>query len=410
MTLCHTGLLVALNVGKHMSDQRRARICVFTGSRADYGPLLPLLRRLNSDATVDLRLVASGGHLVPEQGMTVRAIERDGFIADERIDIVLATDAPAAVCKSFGLACIGYADVLERMDPDVVVVLGDRYESLAMATVTVQMNIALAHIGGGQLSFGSIDDRMRHAISKLADVHFTLGPDDRNRLVQMGENPDRIVHVGMIGLDQSLLETLWDRPRLEDELGIRLRKPTFLITHHPATSDSAGSCKSIDGLLSALGKFPDATLVFTAPNVDNGSQYINRKIIRFADSRPGDRTIYIKSLGQRKYLSLLKHVDLVIGNSSSGLTEAPLLGAHTVNIGSRQEGRSKPESVFDCRENADDIEIAIGKALLRATDVRGESDLEGRVLTEGVDSIVSTLKGLNAGGGHVKKKFFSLIP
>lgn len=304
--------------------------------------------------------------MVPDQGLTARVIEDDGFDIGERVDIVLSSDTPTAVAKSFGIACIGYADALDRISPDILVVAGDRYEALAATVVALQKQIAVVHIGGGQLSYGSIDDQMRHAISKLAHLHFAVNSDDMRRLIQMGEDPARVFQVGMIGLDPVLLSKLLDRPSLESELGVELGRPTFLITHHPATSDTVGSRKSIEGLLEALDRFPGATLVFTAPNVDFGSREITTKLQNYVNSC-SHRAIFVASLGQRKYLSLLKHADLVIGNSSSGINEAPILGTRTVNIGTRQDGRFKAKSVVDCGETASEISYAINCSLSNKT-------------------------------------------
>lgn len=338
------------------------RVCVFTGSRADYSPLYPFIRRLYKDSDVDLRILVSGGHLVPDQGSTARAIEADGFTVDEAVEIVLSSDTSTGVSKSFGLACIGYADSLERISPDVLILLGDRYEAFAAAVVALQKLIPVVHVGGGQLSYGSTDDQMRHAISKLSDFHFVVAPGDRRRLIQMGEDPGRIFEVGMIGLDPLLLAELLTQSDLEQELDIRLESPTFLITYHPSTARSDLSGKSVEELLIALDAWPQATLIFTASNVDNGSGDISKAIRSYVQQRKG-RTRFVSSLGSRRYLSLMKHADLVVGNSSSGINEAPVLGTRTVNIGSRQDGRFKLSSVLDCGESHEEIDAAINEAL-----------------------------------------------
>ncbi|MEU3274240.1 UDP-N-acetylglucosamine 2-epimerase [Saccharomonospora sp. NPDC006951] len=340
----------------------RRRVCVFTGSRADYGPLLPLLRAIDADPELDLRLLVSGGHLVADQGFTVRTIADDGFVVDECVENVVAGESCRAVSKSFGLACMGYADALDRIRPDVLLVAGDRYEALAATIVGVQRRTVVAHIGGGQLSQGSADDGYRHAISKLAHVHFAVTERDRARIIGMGENPGRVATVGMVGLSRSTLEQLPGRETLESELEFRIRTPTFVVTHHPATADPGGSKRSLEGLLEALDEFPRARLFFTAPNVDEGGTVIAdrlREYVRLNQSRAA----FAASLGQRRYLALVRHADVVVGNSSSGINEAPLLGTPTVNIGRRQDGRHKASSVVDCGESSAEIVDAIRKAL-----------------------------------------------
>lgn len=368
--------------------------------------MLPLMRRLDSDPEVDLSLLVSGGHLVPNQGLTVHAIENDGFIVGERVDNVLASDTGTGVSKSFGLACIGYADALDRIYPDILVVPGDRYEALAVAVVAAQKRIAVAHVGGGQLSHGSIDDQNRHAISKLSHLHFTVTPDDRRRLMQMGEDPDRVFVVGMISIDSFQLDQLLDRGSLEHEFGIKLDYPTFLITLHPATADPRRSSKSVDGLLGALDDFPEATLVFTAPNVDGGSGSIADRLRDYADTRNA-KAAFIASLGQRNYLSLLRCADLVLGNSSSGINEAPILGTPTVNIGSRQDGRYKVSSIVDCGEDSSDIRDAITRALATKGDEAEPSVSIGEA-TEGLGLIVRALKEVDP-ELLLRKRFFNMF-
>lgn len=384
------------------NDHESRRVCVFTGSRADYGPLLPLLRRLRDDPAIDLRLLISGGHLVPDQGLTVKAIEDDGFIVHERIDVVLASDGPSAIVKSFGIACISYVDALSRISPDILVVLGDRYEAFAAAVAALPKMITVAHIGGGQLTYGSNDDQIRHAISKLAHLHFTVTSGDRRRLIQMGEDPAQVFTVGAIGVDPETFEHLLDRTALERELGICLGSPTFLITHHPATSDPDGARKSVDGLLRALDRFDEATLVFTAPNVDNGSRVIHDALRVYVRDR-GDRATLMASLGQRNYLSLVKHADVVIGNSSSGITEAPILGTPTVNIGTRQDGRAKARSVVDSGETEAEIFAAITHSL--ASEPACNSSVSIAEIDKGLERLVGVLKRTDLDRSGMKRFF-----
>lgn len=345
-----------------MGGKKARRVCVFTGSRADYGPLLPVLRALRDDLDIDLRLLVSGGHLIRDQGLTAEQIDSDGFDIDERVEIVLASDTPTAIAKSLGLGVIGYADALDRINPDILVVLGDRYEALAVATVAAFGLLPIAHIAGGEVTHGSTDDSVRHAITKLAHLHFVANDEFAQRVLRMGEHPDRVIVTGSPGLDTVRAMPILDRAALESELRFWLRRPTFAVTYHPATADPMGSRAGIAGLLEALDEFPAATAVFTSTNIDLGGPRIGA-LIRGHVARRARRMALHTSLGQQRYLSLLKHSDVVVGNSSSGLIEAPALGTPTVNIGRRQDGRPRADSVIDCAEKSGDIAQAIWRAL-----------------------------------------------
>lgn len=371
-----------------MDGSNKRKVCVFTGSRVDYGPALPLLRRLRSDSALDLKLLVSGGHLVPDQGLTYRQIESDGFIIDELIDVVLSGDRPVATAKSFGMACLGYSDALKRIDPDILIVLGDRYEALAVAVCCLVQGIVIAHVGGGQLSRGSIDNQMRNAISKLAHLHFTVSAADTDRLVLLGEDRSKIQEVGMPGIDSGVASQLLDRKSLGVEIGIELESPLLSVTYHPATADPSGTGNALDGLLDALDHFDNATLVITAPNVDSGSRDISGKLREYCHGRNA-RAAFVPSLGQRLYLSLMRNADVVIGNSSSGINEAPLLGVPSVNIGTRQDGRAKASSVVDCGESSTEIRAAIARCLTEKFVVSPDEGFEAvdRSLGEMIDRL-----------------------
>lgn len=338
------------------------RICVFTGSRADYGPLSAVLHALSNDPGIELRLLVSGSHLVAQQGMTLDAIAADGFPISERVAIVVASDTPVGVAKSFGLAAMGYADALERVAPDILVLLGDRYEVLAAAVAATFLRIPVAHICGGEVTAGSTDEGMRHAITKLSHLHFTATAEFRRRVIQLGEDPDRVHTVGSPGLDTVRTIKLLDRAALSAALGVELGTPTVAVTYHPATADPVGSRAGILGLLTAVDKLDRATVVFTGPNVDLGGPSADHELQDFINHR-SDRMLMCPSLGQTTYLSLLRHADVVVGNSSSGLIEAPALGTPTVNIGTRQEGRPTSAATISCTEAATDIAAAIERAL-----------------------------------------------
>ena len=343
-----------------MNQQRK--ICVVTGSRADYGLLHSVLTAIASDNDLKLQIAATGMHLSPEFGLTVRQIEADGFSIDARVDMLLSADSPAAVAKSIGLGVIGFADALNRLSPDILVVLGDRFEILAAAQAALVMRIPLAHIHGGETSEGAFDEGIRHALTKMAMWHFVAAEPYRKRVVQMGEAPARVFNVGAPGLD--LLDGMqWlDRDALQASLQVPQASPLFLVTYHPVTLSNEDPTLPMAELLAALERFPEATVVFTYPNADTGGRKLIDMIDRFVAHAPERRHAFV-SLGQQRYLSLMKLADVVLGNSSSGLTEAPALQRATVNIGDRQKGRLKATSVIDTSEQRDDIERALQQAM-----------------------------------------------
>lgn len=381
------------------------RICVFTGSRADYGPMLPVIRELHDDPDVDLRLLVTGGHLVDDQGLTVRHVEADGFEVAETVEIVLASDSATGIAKSFGLGVIGFADALDRLSPDIVLILGDRYEALAMAITASLRMLPIAHIAGGEVTTGSLDDSVRHAITKLAHLHFTATEEARRRVIQLGEHPDRVYNTGAASLDTIRTLPLLERPDLATALGIELGEPVIAVTYHPATADPAASHAGATGLLTALDRFPEATVVFTGTNVDHGGSGISG-LIRDYVARNPDRATILPSLGQVGYLSLVKHAAVVVGNSSSGIAEAPALHTPTVNIGSRQNGRPRAASVIDCGEAASDIESAMRHAL--TADHRTRTDAAGSPYGDGhaAGRITRVLKAADV-TGLSSKTFFS---
>ncbi|HZX08248.1 UDP-N-acetylglucosamine 2-epimerase [Kribbella sp.] len=351
------------------------RVCVFTGSRADYGPLTAVLHALHDDPAIDLRVLVSGSHLVPQPEMTLDAVAADGFPINENVPMLVASDTPVGVATSFGLGAMGYAGALERIAPDIVVLLGDRYEVLAAAVAATFLRIPIAHICGGEVTAGSTDEGMRHAITKLSHLHFTATAEFSHRVVQLGEDPRRVHTVGSPGLDTVRTTKLLNRAEVSAVLDIDLGTPTVLVTYHPATADPAASRAGVKGLLAALDRLGRGTFVFTGPNADLGGPTAGEELQQFVRRRPG-RTVLRPSLGQRTYLSLVKQSDVVVGNSSSGLIEVPALGTPTVNIGSRQEGRPTSESTINCSESAESIFAAIQLALTpehRARARTGES-------------------------------------
>lgn len=340
----------------------RRKICVVTGSRADYGLLYWLMKDIQASPLFELQLVVTGMHLSPEFGLTVNVIEEDGFRIDERIECLLSSDTAVGVTKAVGLGVIGFAGVYERLRPDLLVVLGDRFEIFAAAQAALFARLPIAHIGGGDVTEGAYDEAMRHSISKMAHLHFVTNSAAVSRLERMGENPKHVFNVGSPGLDHLHRSRLLDRATLEKELDFRFRKINFLITFHPVTLDMMPSEDQLEMLLDALDESgPDVGLIFTLPNADTEGRALIQRVEEFVSCRDNARAY--PSLGQERYLGTMAIADVVIGNSSSGLYEAPSLRTSTVNIGRRQQGRLKAASVFDCPPEKEAITKAIAQAL-----------------------------------------------
>ncbi|MCE0503740.1 UDP-N-acetylglucosamine 2-epimerase [Roseivivax sp. GX 12232] len=337
------------------------RVCVVTGSRAEYGLLRWLMQGLKDSTSCELQTVVTGMHLAPQFGETWRAIEADGFTIDWKVEMLLASDSSPAVTKSMGLAMSGFADAFQHLAPDMVVLLGDRFEILAAASAALIAGVPIAHLHGGEVTEGAFDDAIRHAITKMADLHFTASEAYRRRVVQMGEDPGRVFDVGGFGLDGIARLEPMARGELEEALGLPLGERSLMVTFHPETASGADPAAQMRELLSALEETP-AQLIFTMPNADSGGQVLFEMIDAFVARHPGRACVH-RSLGQRRYLSALAHVDGVVGNSSSGLIEAPAFKIGTVNIGSRQDGRLKAESVVDCAADRGAIEAAITRIL-----------------------------------------------
>jgi UDP-hydrolysing UDP-N-acetyl-D-glucosamine 2-epimerase len=340
---------------------RPRRIGEFTATRSENGLLSGLLRQMARRRTLDLRLIVSGTHLSPEYGTTREHVDADGFAAAATVETVLSGDSPVAAAKSLGLAVMGVAEALDRIRPDLLVVLGDRYEALAAAQAAVMLSVPIAHIGGGESSEGAMDESFRHAITKLAHLHFVAAAAFADRVVQLGEDPTHVHVAGALGVDNALHLPLLSRVELEAEIGMTLTRPTVLATFHPVTL-AAGGMSGLDAVLTALDRFPRATVAFTEPNADPRGREIRHRVRAYADARR-PRVKVFTSLGPLRYLSLLSQCDVVVGNSSSGIIEAPALGVPTVNVGDRQRGRLRPESVLDAGEDAADVEAAIARAL-----------------------------------------------
>lgn len=328
-----------------MSAAKR-KICVVTGSRADYGCLRGVLQEIAAAPGLELQVIATGMHLSPEFGLTFREIEKDGFCIDAKIETLLSADTPVALAKSMGLGLIGIGEALQRLRPDLLFVLGDRFEIFAAAAAATVAGIPIAHAHGGETTEVAFDEALRHSITKMSHLHFTAAPEYRQRVIQMGEQPDRVWVVGAFGLDNLGKFKLLDRRELEASLGFTLGPRNLLVTFHPVTLENSTFERQMTELLDALESLEDTHLIFTMPNADTGGRMAIRMIERFVDAHSNARAFV--SLGEQRYLSCIRHVDAVVGNSSSGLIEVPSFAKATLNIGDRQRGRLKANSVVDC--------------------------------------------------------------
>jgi UDP-hydrolysing UDP-N-acetyl-D-glucosamine 2-epimerase len=346
-------------------------------------------------------------HLMVQQGETWREIERDGFAVAEKVDMQIGGDSPAEIARAIGAGISGMAAALDRLRPDIMVLLGDRFETLAAAIAAMIARVPIAHIHGGEATEGLIDEPIRHSVTKMAQLHFTATEEYRRRVIQLGEDPARVHCVGAPGLDNIRAMDLLDRDALQEALGFRLQQPTFLVTYHPVTLEAGSAADHAEALLGALDSFPNACVVITLPNADTESAALRARMNSYAERNRG-RAAAFAVLGTQRYLSLLALCDVVIGNSSSGLIEAPSFRVPTVDIGDRQRGRIAPRSVIRCAADCAAIRAAIAKALNPAFRM-GLKDLvnpygDGR----SAPRIVAVLKSAPLGADLIKKRFFDL--
>jgi len=381
------------------------KICVVTGTRAEYGLLRKVLRGISDEAELRLQLVVTGTHLVKEFGYTVKEVEADGFHIDETVEMLLASDSPVGVTKSLGIAVMGFADVFARLKPDLLLVLGDRYEVFAAASAATIARIPIAHIHGGEATEGLIDEAMRHSVTKMAHLHFVAAEDYRRRVIQLGEQPERVFMVGGLGIDSIKETKLIPRAELESSLQFKFLPRNLLITFHPVTLDDNSGDDQISELLSALAAIKNTGLIFTAPNADTEGKSVCASIKNFCRTHPS--AIFIPSLGQTRYFSCIIHVDAVVGNSSSGLIEVPTFKRGTINIGDRQKGRLRATSVIDCEPTR----YSIAAALKRVYSIEFQKQLSGTINPYGEggasEAIVKYLVHLPL-TKLLKKKFYDL--
>jgi UDP-N-acetylglucosamine 2-epimerase (non-hydrolysing)/GDP/UDP-N,N'-diacetylbacillosamine 2-epimerase (hydrolysing) len=387
-----------------MADGAR-KICFVTGSRADFGLLVWPMRAIQQTAGLKLQLIATGMHLSPEFGYTISHIRDEGFAVDDTVESLLSSDSGVGVAKSVGIGVIGFADAFARLQPDLVVVLGDRFETFAAAQAAMFMRLPMAHLFGGDVTEGAVDESTRHSISKMSHLHFTSNRDSTRRLMQLGENPARIHTIGSPGIDAIKRLKLMDRETVGREVGMPLGPRNMLVTFHPLTIETGHSVNALDELFAALSILdPQWRLFFTLANADAEGRALNNRIKAFVASRPN--AIAVASLGQLRYISLMNQVDVVVGNSSSGVLEAPSLNVPTVDIGDRQKGRERASSVFNTPAERNAIVAAISKAAIhgRQPTVSPYGDGESSQRFANVIAAVPDFREL------LKKGFYDLAP
>lgn len=333
------------------------KICVVTGSRADYGLLRWVMQGIRGAPELELQVIATGMHLSPRFGLTYREIENDGIRIDRKVDMELGSDSPAGIARSMGLGLVGFGEALEQLQPDLMLVLGDRFEILPAVVAATLARIPVAHLHGGETTEGAFDEAIRHAITKMSHLHFVAAEEYRDRVIQLGEHPDRVFLVGGLGIDSIKSLPLLDRSALEVSLDFALGRKNLLITFHPVTLDSGTSAQQMSELLAAVATLQGTHLIFTMPNADTDSHVLFDMIDQFVSEHRNARAF--ASLGQLRYLSCIKHVDGVVGNSSSGLTEVPSFRKGTINIGDRQRGRLMAQSVINCAPERQSIAAAL---------------------------------------------------
>ena len=338
------------------------KICVITGTRAEFGLLRPLIELIANDKELQLQLIATGMHLSPEFGYTLNEITEAGFMVDKKVECLLSSDSSVGVSKTIALAVSGFADALDELAPDLVVVLGDRTEILGAVIATAMANIPIAHLHGGETTEGAYDEAIRHSITKFSHLHFTSTEAYRKRVIQLGEHPDTVFNVGAIGLDAIKKLPLLDKASFEQAIGFKLKERNILITYHPVTLEKEAPIETFENILQALEELSETGLIFTHANSDKNGRVINKMITEYVSSHK-DKAVEFKSLGQLRYLSALQFVDFVIGNSSSGMTEVPAFYIPTINIGDRQKGRICNESVINSNNSLEDIKKSITFAL-----------------------------------------------
>ncbi len=367
------------------------KICFVTGSRAEYGLLSGLMRAVQEESTLELQIIATNMHLSPEFGLTYHEIENDGFTINRKVEMLLSSDTANATTKSVGLATIGLADAYEDLRPDLLVVLGDRYEILAAVSAALFYKIPIAHLHGGEITEGAYDDCIRHAITKMSHLHFTSTEEYRNRVIQLGEQPDRVFNVGAIGIENIKKIPLMSKEELEESLNFKFDNKCLLVTYHPVTLENATAEEQCTNLLRVLDEYPDYKVIFTLPNSDTDGRIIIQ-LIREYVANNSERSIAFTSLGLKRYLSALKYVTAVVGNSSSGIIEVPSFGIPTLNIGDRQKGRIAADSVVHCGTAEYEIQKGLDTVLSEDFIERAKVVANPYEKVETINSILQVIK------------------
>lgn len=381
------------------------KVCVVTGTRAEYGLLYPVLKKINNDSELSLQLVVTGTHLSPEFGYTISEIEKDGFNISSKIEILLSSDTSVGVCKSMGLANISFSETFDRLKPDIVILLGDRFETFCAASVATVCNIPVAHLHGGETTEGAFDEAFRHSITKMSYLHFTSTEAYRKRVIQLGEDPKKVFNVGALGVENIKSLKLLKKEGLENFLELSIDKPIFLVTFHPTTLENSTSKIQFIELMRALSTY-DAFIIFTKSNSDKDGRIINHLIDEYV--RLNDNSKSYISMGQINYLSAMKYASLVIGNSSSGIIEAPSFKVPTINIGDRQKGRIQADSVINCEPFYDDIKKAIDKGV-SVEFINGINNMDNPYGDGNVSNkVISILKNELDKGISLKKRFYNI--
>lgn len=383
------------------------KICVVTGTRAEYGLLTPLINKIQDDSDLVLQLVVTGMHMSLEFGMTVNSIENDGYEIAERIEILLSSDSPVGISKSMGLALISFSEAFERLRPDMIVVLGDRSEIFAVAAAASVARIPIAHLHGGETTEGAVDEGFRHSITKLSWLHFTSTEDYRKRVIQLGESPERVFNVGAIGIENIVKSPLMTKSELEQSLNVELKHPLLLVTFHPVTLENKTSSTQFQELLNVLDQYTEGTIIFTKANSDTDGRVINHMIDNYVKNHENNCLAYT-SMGQQRYLSVMKIADAVVGNSSSGIIEAPSFNIPTVNIGDRQKGRKQAETVINCVPNEEMIREALAVALSPAFRERIENSINPYGDGNVSEKIMKVIRRVLMSEISLKKTFYDM--
>lgn len=384
------------------------RIGIMTGTRAEYGLLKPLMQEINKDNDLELYLIVSGMHLSPEFGMTYQEIEEDGFQINAKVEMLLSSDSPAGISKSIGLGVIGFADEFQRAELDMLILLGDRYEVLSAAICAMVMRIPIAHLHGGELTEGAIDEGIRHSITKMSYLHFTSTEQYRNRVIQLGENPERVFYVGALGVENIKKINLMTKEELERSIHFEIDENTVIVTYHPVTLENNTVEEQFLNLLEVLDRNPKIRMIFTKANADTNGRIVNELIDKYA-AQNSERACAFMSLGQKRYLSALKYCRIVIGNSSSGIIEAPSFGKPIINIGDRQKGRICADSVINCGYTQQEIQQAMETALTEEFENKARNCRNPYEKENTAANIISVIKDYLLNDKiNLKKRFYDL--